>query len=412
MSKEVQTVVNVPQETLQSKLTEIAKLIEENYTLENTCGGLTGSSGLATFMFLYAAYNDEDQYARVGQDILSHTIENALEAPVIPTYCSGLAGLGWMLEFLKEKELIEIDTDSLLVDLDEILFQKMITDFKENNYDVLHGALGYYFYFMKRQQRTASSKLKKQYTKYLLKGIDVLKATGVETSNTIYWTSKLPPNHDTLIANTGLSHGISSILSVLASSCDIPALRLKALPLLYKGLQFLFDTSNPINFPCIFPSWIDPNEKEPSYKGRIAWCYGDLGIALTFLKISKITEYEYLKEEAVKLLDITITARKAQLSGVVDAGFCHGAFGVAHCYGVAFEQLGLESYKREQDYWMYRALEMEQPEQAYAGFPMYLGMDQTWSPRLSLLEGIAGIGLVIIDYLNEERGTWDKALLL
>ena len=48
----------------------------------------------------------------------------------------------------------------------------------------------------------------------------------------------------------------------------------------------------------------------------------------------------------------------------------------------------------------------------YAGFKQWEGNSEEWSPKTSLLEGIAGIGLSIIDYLSEEPNTWDKCILL
>lgn len=108
-------------ETILPKLDEISVKIKNAYTNESTAGGLTGKAGLAIFMFQYAHFTNNDYYAQLGQEILDHTIDNALEAPVIFTYCSGLAGLGWSLQQLQQQEFIEIDIDGLYQDVDELL---------------------------------------------------------------------------------------------------------------------------------------------------------------------------------------------------------------------------------------------------------------------------------------------------
>lgn len=403
----------VPKEKLLSKLEEIAALISNHYKKEPTVGGLSGMAGLATFMFYYAQFTNEDTWAMEGEKIVLHSMEQALKEPLVLTYCSGLAGLGWTLEHLKQKQFIEIDIDELFSEVDPILFQKMMADLEQRYFDVLHGGLGYFKYFLSRYKNTTSHSLRNMYLDYLSKGLDTLERIAVKENDYIYWLSQLPPERKEWIINTGLSHGMASILSVLCDVHQIPELRERATDLMRRGINYLLHIMNDTETAhSVLPSWVDPEKEVPTSQGRTAWCYGDLGIALVFLKLADIKTFDFLKNEALVLLNKNILLNRENRSGVVDTGFCHGAFGNAHCYGIAFYKTGIATYREQQLFWMHKGFKMEQPDLDYSGFPMFVGEEPQWDPRLSLLEGIAGIGLVIIDYLNEERGTWDKALLL
>ncbi|HAI36832.1 MAG TPA: hypothetical protein DCM40_01150 [Maribacter sp.] len=48
----------------------------------------------------------------------------------------------------------------------------------------------------------------------------------------------------------------------------------------------------------------------------------------------------------------------------------------------------------------------------FAGYKQWNGLENKWVPKLSLLEGVAGIGLVLVDYLSEKDKNWDQCILI
>ena len=130
------------------------------------------------------------------------------------------------------------------------------------------------------------------------------------------------------------------------------------------------------------------------------------------LKASKVLENDKLKKKALSLLETT-TKRTNQLNTkVIDVGICHGAFGNVQIYTYLYKETQNEIYHTAATYWMEKGLNMDTYKDGYAGFKQWFGGSNKWVSKTSLLQGIAGIGLSIIDYLSEEPNSWDECLLI
>jgi hypothetical protein len=150
---------------------------------------------------------------------------------------------------------------------------------------------------------------------------------------------------------------------------------------------------------------------------RIAWCYGDLGIAAALLITSRHCARADLGPFALELAR-GAARRPVEDSRVTDAGLCHGAFGNAHVFGrlhaATREPCLLEAATR----WLAAGLAMRQPGRGLAGFrawqPLLPGEParDLWQESASLLEGTAGIGLVLLGYLTSVEPAWDEFLML
>ncbi len=154
-------------ELLHQKLSEIHAILKEKYSENDQTGVLAGISGIALFHFYYAKYTDTDAFADAGVEVLSSSIDRINEGFGFPTYCSGLAGTGWVLDHLEQQDFMDAESDELLGELDPYLYRVMRSDMKSGNYDFLHGALGYGFYFFKRY-RIRSQRSEGRYMKITL----------------------------------------------------------------------------------------------------------------------------------------------------------------------------------------------------------------------------------------------------
>ncbi len=162
---------------------------------------------------------------------------------------------------------------------------------------------------------------------------------------------------------------------------------------------------------CIFPDWIK-NGEEPVYDGRVAWCYGDLTIAYTLWEAGRTLENTTLEEEAFKVMEHTALRRSPKESHVIDAGICHGSFGNAQIFNNLYLKTNNNLFKETARFWIEDGIKKANYQDGYAGFKQYSGLDKIWKPELELLEGIAGIGLVIIDYLESSPNSWDECLMI
>ncbi|WP_299679528.1 lanthionine synthetase C family protein [uncultured Dokdonia sp.] len=401
------------EQKLKDKLEAINKELITNGKLDTPdIGVLSGSSGLALYHFYYNAYNPNEISEDAGSEIIASIVGSINEGYNFHTFCGGIAGAAWTIELLNELEFIEVDTDALLGVLDDYLHHIMNLDEQENFYDFLHGLIGIGYYFLKRFENTSSEELKKRYEKMLLEMISKLDKTAKSSDNGVYWESFLIRDEGLRGCNLSLSHGLSSIINFLSRLSDHAVFSEYTLPLLHKALSHMMSYKKPVADASFFPDWIT-NDDEKSQSNRLAWCYGDLGVAVSLWKAGNVLQDEDIKQTSIQLLEHAATRRDIKEARIVDGGLCHGAFGVMHIFNYMYKETSVEVFKEATDYWMDYGLTIDHHKDGSAGYMKWRGGDTpTYEKENSLLEGIAGIGLAILSYLNPEKTEWDQCLMI
>ncbi len=399
---------------LELTLSEINETLRFKYKYEKNIGVLEGLSGIALFQFYYAKYTDNDAYADWGQESLFHIINSINKGYDFPTYSSGLAGVGWTFDHLTQNGFIDMDTDELLSSIDHYLFEVMKKNTAEHNYDFLHGAMGYIYYFLGRFESTINDKLKQRYRLNIKYFLDKLTETVEKDANGFKWLSDIRSKHKTIKGyNLSLSHGMSSIVSILYALTRLNLFKEQCSVLIYKTTSYLLNCSmakSDHSF-SIFPSWVLPNGQADK-NSRLAWCYGDFGIGLACLKASQLLSNDILYTKALNILEHTTGRREEKNTCVVDASLCHGAFGNAQIYTSIYHATKDQLYRDAASYWINYGMDLKTHNDGYAGFKQWYSQLNVWKPKTTLLEGVAGIGLSIIDYLSDEQNTWDRCLLI
>lgn len=72
----------------------------------------------------------------------------------------------------------------------------------------------------------------------------------------------------------------------------------------------------------------------------------------------------------------------------------------------------MEECKEAAEYWIEKTLEMARFEDGAAGYKTWHGNDNGFEKEYGLLEGISGIGLVLLSYISDTEPVWDECLLL
>ena len=397
---------------LKKQLEEISKIIQLNYRKEEHLGVLAGISGMALFQFYYAKYLDDDRFSDLGVEMISYCIEKINEGYSYPTYCTGIAGFGWTMQHLNDEGFIELDCDDLLGEFDAYLHNQMRLDISTRNFDFLHGAIGYGFYFLKRYNGTEIKELKNRYLDYLKELIMALEKSAIKKDNYYKWESVLDIRRGNKGFNFSLSHGMSSILNFLSRAHVIDKLREITEDSLIGCLNYLlsFENKSPEN-KSLFPSWIEP-ELPIEYNARLAWCYGDLGVGLSMVKAGVSLNNIEIQKRGVEILNSTTKKKIPEETHVIDAGICHGSYGNAQIYHRLFQQYENGMFGKSTDFWIQDGIEKAIHKDGHAGYKQWNGLNKEWTPELSLLEGVAGIGLVIIDYLSKKPNSWDECLII
>jgi hypothetical protein len=226
------------------------------------------------------------------------------------------------------------------------------------NYDFLHGAIGYGFYFFKRYKNTISKRSKERYKKYLLKLIDELEASSEKVNDKFCWISEINLIDKKLtVYDFVMSHGISSIISFFSRLYVYDDFKNEVNDMLRGGVNYLLSqTSNDSASLSVFPNYVCDAEK-PEYKSRVAWCYGDLGIALSLWHASEALRDNDLKSFVIEVLKKTAARVQPEQTLVVDACLCHGSFGNAQIFNYIYRQTKQNEFKVAADYWIKDGLE-------------------------------------------------------
>ncbi|MGB5822032.1 MAG: lanthionine synthetase C family protein [Saonia sp.] len=397
---------------LHQKLKKISDILQDKYKEVEDVGVLAGISGIALFQFYYSKYLDVDEHADFGTEMISHCIDKINSGYSFPTYCTGIAGLGWTIQHLNAKNFVDIDCDGLLSPFDEYLYNQMKFDLTQGNYDFLHGAIGYGFHFLSRFTNTVDPHLKSKYQFYLLELIHTLDTLAISEGNTLKWESTLNIEKGISGYNLSLSHGMSSILNFLSRLQKFGVFKESTQQLVRGTANYILSFENKrTDQLSLFPSWVE-NGIQLQYKSRIAWCYGDLGIGISLMQAGKSLGDSAIQQRAQKILDHTANRKTQEETMVNDAGICHGSYGNALVYNRISQEANMETFKEILDFWIDDGIQKAIYEDGYAGYKQWNGLEKNFVPELSLLEGIAGIGLVIIDYLSETPNTWDECLMI
>ena len=133
-----------------------------------------------------------------------------------------------------------------------------------------------------------------------------------------------------------------------------------------------------------FPAFAAPNM--PAGSARSGWCYGDAAIALALSYAGRTELALEIARHAAR--------RPREHTGVVDATFCHGAAGLAQIYGRLHAVTGDAELAGAARYWLGETLRLEH------------GTAQ------GILDGAAGVALVLHAATSTHAPAWDRAFLL
>jgi len=397
-------------EILNQKLKEINQIIEQGAHEKNNIGVLSGLSGIALFKFYYSKFLDKDNND-TGSILLEQSIQKINEGYSMGTFCSGIAGMGWVINHLKKEEFIDLDNDDMFLVVDEYLFDQMKTALNIGHYDFLHGGIGYAFYFLSRYESTDSALLKENYKRYLLSFLELLEKSSEKSKHSYKWISKIGLEGNKKGYNLSLSHGISSIIGILTKLSKHKEFEEIATKTLQGAITYILQYQNPNKQDSsLFPNVVFANETY-EYKSRLAWCYGDLGIGIRLWHAGKALQDTSLQNIAVNILEHAAQRKTPEETLVVDAGLCHGSFGNAQMFLRMYKETNNSVFKKACEFWMQDGLNKATHTDGYAGYKQWKGPEE-WKKEVSLLEGIAGIGLTIIDYLADFETNWDECLMI
>ena len=408
---------------LQGDLAEQARLAVEEIAsaLQSTPAGeaqasslAAGMTGEALFYTYLALHTGDDDAAERAAQLVEQAAETLAVQPLPPNLYTGFAGVAWAMEHLRGR-LFEEDSDEEdpVQEIDEALSVPLQRSPWLGDYDLITGLVGLAVYALERLPRPAAVGLLSSIVDRLSERADISEegaAWFTQPEELPEWQREFHPRGS---YNLGVAHGLPAVVAVLAGA--VAAGIEKARPLLEGATKFLLARrQDPLSktgacFSTAYAPWEEPTGS------RLAWCYGDPGVAAALLAAARAAGKPEWERVAVEVA-LSCTERPEPGSGIRDAGLCHGAAGLGHLFNRMYHTTGEERFADAARFWFERTLAYKQTGQGIGGFrtwgvigePDELG----WRDDAGFLEGTAGVGLALLGALSNVEPAWDRVLAI
>lgn len=344
--------------------------------------------------------------AYCGHPAAATRLETALLAtasqPLTVALFGGACGASWILHELADGT----EAETAIAQFDAAILRHLDVAQWAERYDLMSGLAGVGVHIANRRDVRAFQIADRV--------VSHLEASAIQSNTGLTWRTppEFLPKRRRLqfpdgVIDLGVSHGVPGIIGMLAKfvNADIEVDRSRRL--LEAAVAWLFDAV-PRGTPRFGSSWPSDHSKSKS----MGWCYGDAGIAGVLLQAGRALESARLEEEALGLLTQIVSPLAQQ--DVPDAGFCHGAAGLAHIYNVAFQRTANPEMRTQAVYWLGEILRFKRPGTGIAGYASWKIDDDAprWEADTKLLSGVVGIALVLLAAIEDREPSWQQLFCL
>ncbi len=378
---------------------EVAEAMER-WPQERTLDGLIDHALLRAYLG-----RDDDAEEDRGAALLGEAVAQLGGAAAVPGLHGGAARVGWAIAHLADGPDADAVGDAVQR---QILGYLDARGTRDDHYDLISGVVGFGVLALERGAPGLP---------LALRVLDELERTAVPRHGGLAWFTPraiLPEWQAEQCPrgywNLGLAHGAPGAIALLARfvAAGVEAPRARAL---LDGAVRSLLADGPRCEEGRFRAWTVDDQALPLGVRRVAWCYGDLGVAAALAAAADATGDASWRAEA---LDCAHLAARCAVdrSGVIDCGLCHGAAGAAHVFNRLHQATGDAELGDAARTWLARTLAMRRAEDI-AGFPQGLVMDRAgqWAPDAHLLTGAPGVALVLAAACTEVEPLWDRLLL-
>ena len=376
-----------------------------------------GTAGQALYHgYLFRAAGAERHAARARQR-LNQAVEALAMAPTRPALYSGFTGVAWAVEHLgrlldgeDEQEAGGVEDEDMGEEVDQALLTALDRFSWAGDYDLMSGLVGFGVYALERFPRPSA-------VRCLEAVVDRLDESAERNGQGVTWFR--PPEVLSSAGrectpygyyDLGVAHGVAGVIALLADACRLGIRQDRARPLLDGAVRWLALQPLAGQRGACYPSRVGPGiEARPS---RLAWCYGDPGIAATLLYAARAVGRKEWEDMALAIAAHAASAAPED-AGVQGMGLCHGALGLAHLYNRIYQASGDELFADAARLWYRLGLEMmRKPEGGIEARMAGQDWQSLWAADAGFLTGAAGIGLALLAAVTSVEPEWDRLLLV
>lgn len=370
-------------------------------------GAMGGYAGTLLFLLYMHKYSNKEKYLIELQDRIRFLCSN-LGYVKIDSFCNGYAGICWLLRYLHAEGTFECeDIDKLLSDVDKHIYEGL--NLSINNNDFLHGALGMAYYFT-----YYNTPYSKDAISAYINALDRSKI--LENDGCIKWISDAYAKNQKIasVYNLGMAHGMASLIYYLSLCLEKNIEREKTYFMLNGLIKYYMNNTNPNNFSSVYSFWLMPSKKEYT-ETRLAWCYGDPGVASSLFRAGSIIKDKSIIDFSLNIFDRTLKRFDKKENYVAEAAICHGSAGLSIIYNSIFQKTRIERYKNAALFWTRDIVKKSEEKGMYAGYVLHdaiLENEEENSTILSLINGLSGIGLSMLSSISDDYPSWKKFFMI
>jgi hypothetical protein len=377
-----------------------------------------GPAGTALFYHYLDQARPGRGYDEMALEHLEAAIAATAELVASPGLYGGFSGVAWALEHLTGRLLEapveggEDPGEDVARALGEYLSHTPWLD----EYDLIGGLVGYGVWAIERGTRSGGQEAVASIVQRLAESAERHDG-GIawRTSPARLQKSEAEMYPDGYI-NTGVAHGVPGVIGVLGAMCARGLGGEQGRELLEGAVTWLLGHGLPPGMPSRF-GYNFAAGATPS-PARLAWCYGDPGIAASLLLAARATGDAEWERQA---LDIGRAAaeRPRGDGGVTDGGLCHGAAGLVNIFNRLYQATRDPRWRTEALYWVERLMALRQAGEGVAGWRAWRPLSDVYDPAPLLgwradpgfLTGAAGVGLALLGVASPVEPAWDLVLL-
>ncbi|KIO77386.1 hypothetical protein TH53_09775 [Pedobacter lusitanus] len=352
----------------------------------------TGRGGALLLNCHYAKLTGDDKYYEVAEKLLLESIDALNPAKykaILSNYYGDLSEFGTLISYLQEKGHLDQDTGFSFDEFDALLIDRVETNIEAKNFGIGTGALSISSYLLRRLD---SSPEIYRCTLALFEAI--YSSREGDKDNGYYWTTNY---FEEPRVYTGLAHGNGMIINFLCSIHEKGIEKERCEELMRYAIRFLLlNKIDPDQYGSNFPLWIGRNEETKNH----CVVYGDIGTVYAIIKAAKILNDSVALLEGIDLAYDTITRHRMEGSTLKDASVKYGVSSPYLLYSRIYQLTGIDTFKKAANYWFSQISKMNKSDNEYLGFNSYF-FDKYPEGQLGFGYGLAGIGLVLIQYLTE-----------
>lgn len=371
--------------------------------------GLPFAGPALFFADRYRAFGREED-AEAAVEFLERGVT---EAPAAMSLHGGLSQIGWVAA--KLETILDVDVDEVCSPVDQAILGVLDKPGWDESYDLMRGLVGFGAYFVSRLPNQSAAR---GIRKVLLH----LEALSEETALGRTWrtaprfgTPWFSPLAPDGWYDLGVAHGVGGVVALLGQAYAAGVERERARRLADSAVRWLLSHRIPMEKGGGLPYVVLPDGScRYGADGRVAWCYGELGVSVALLGAALQFQRPEWITAAIELGRIA-AGKSFEESHVVDAGLCHGAGGNAHLFHRLYQRTGEEVFRSSAELYYAKALELTGEGERLGTHSFWrcetLDSPPRWMPDGTFLEGASGLGLALLSGLCDIEPAWDGLLV-